>query len=334
MSQPPVYTRQNNLTAYQANNPGEPMSGSMLDNEYNAIKTTLDTVLANLALIQRDDGELLNNSVGLDQFKVGLSVGLAIAAEWATGTAYDQRDTVWDNDILYFCLVQHTSTVFTDNFNTGYWLKIIDFSAYAQIGIDAEAAKVAAIDAQGKAELAQSIAEASVTGLSWGNIAGTLADQTDLQAAIDNAGQAPAWRGATRYDVSLVSIPSGNGYTTLPLDGAVRDTEGFWNASNRSRFTIPAGVSKVRMKGSILFHTDEAGAYYFSIDQNGGQTYDLQDIVHYYHSGAGGTKYINMAISTPIIDVNTGWYYELGAKHFGTSNKNVSAAKFEIEVIE
>ena len=38
-----------------------------MDVEFNAIKATLDQVLANIALIQRDDGALANRSVGLDQ---------------------------------------------------------------------------------------------------------------------------------------------------------------------------------------------------------------------------------------------------------------------------
>lgn len=69
MSQPPPYDRQFNFQNQALLTPNDPPPADEMDSEYNAIKLTLDATLANLALIQRDDGALKNDSVGLDQLK-------------------------------------------------------------------------------------------------------------------------------------------------------------------------------------------------------------------------------------------------------------------------
>lgn len=67
MAQPTIYTRQYDFTAYQVTHVADPLPANQLDAELNAIKQTLDQLLANIALIQRDDGDLANESVGLEQ---------------------------------------------------------------------------------------------------------------------------------------------------------------------------------------------------------------------------------------------------------------------------
>jgi len=67
MSQPTGYGRQFDFTNFQTNNPFDPLPGDKVDLEFNAIKLTLEEVLNNLDLIQRDDGRLENRSVGCDQ---------------------------------------------------------------------------------------------------------------------------------------------------------------------------------------------------------------------------------------------------------------------------
>ena len=63
MSQPTAFNRATSFTNYQALNPSDPLLGTAVDAEFNAVKATLDDVLTNLALLQRDDGELANESV-------------------------------------------------------------------------------------------------------------------------------------------------------------------------------------------------------------------------------------------------------------------------------
>jgi hypothetical protein len=57
------------------------LPGSSIEQELNNVKATLDTILANLKLVQRDDGAIANASVGLDQ----LSAQVVPVANLLTG---------------------------------------------------------------------------------------------------------------------------------------------------------------------------------------------------------------------------------------------------------
>ncbi len=74
MPQPTPYDRQFNFQNQQAQTPTDPLPADDLDAELNAIKITLDGLLANLALIQRDDGEVANETIGEDQLKPELAL--------------------------------------------------------------------------------------------------------------------------------------------------------------------------------------------------------------------------------------------------------------------
>lgn len=63
MAQPVPFTRGYNFTGFSTANPASQQPGVKLDIEFDALKATTDQVLANLALIQRDDGKLANGSV-------------------------------------------------------------------------------------------------------------------------------------------------------------------------------------------------------------------------------------------------------------------------------
>jgi hypothetical protein len=67
MPQPTPYERGHSFTDWSAQHPADPQPGADLDAEFDNIELTLDQILTNLALIQRDDGDLANSSVGLDQ---------------------------------------------------------------------------------------------------------------------------------------------------------------------------------------------------------------------------------------------------------------------------
>ena len=69
MAQPTAYNPAYNFSDFQADSPTSPLPADKLDIELNNIQTTLDGVLTNLLLIQRDDGGIANASVGLDQLK-------------------------------------------------------------------------------------------------------------------------------------------------------------------------------------------------------------------------------------------------------------------------
>lgn len=130
MSQPPAYSRAFSFTNYQAQNPTATLPGSQVDLELNNAKATLDAVLANLALIQRDDGGIKNATVGLDQLKAEVPVGFNAPVAWTTATTYTAgSSTVFQGSGFYRCLVTHTSGVFATDLAAGKWQLIVNLAA-------------------------------------------------------------------------------------------------------------------------------------------------------------------------------------------------------------
>lgn len=153
MAQPAPYQRGYSFRNFQTANPTTPLPGDKVDIEYNNVRITLDQILANLALIQRDDGRLANSSVGVSQMDGALiSLGFERPTNWATATAYVVDAAVFENNKLYICLVAHTSATFATDLATGKWVETIDFTSLIS---DAEAARDAA---QGYAADAQAAA--------------------------------------------------------------------------------------------------------------------------------------------------------------------------------
>ena len=128
MARPNPYTRQRNFTNWQSNNPGVIYNGTDFDTEFNAIASVLNQTVANLALIQRGDGAIANQSVGRDQLAASVVQGINAPAGWVTGHAYSQRDSVIINNIWYWCNIAHTSGVFATDLAAGDWILINDFS--------------------------------------------------------------------------------------------------------------------------------------------------------------------------------------------------------------
>lgn len=59
MSQPPTpYSRQYNFSGWSVSNPTTPHQGNKLDQEYNALLTTVNATISRLSEIQKDDGTL------------------------------------------------------------------------------------------------------------------------------------------------------------------------------------------------------------------------------------------------------------------------------------
>lgn len=130
MAQPSPYVRRYNFTNFSTLNPSSQQPGTYLDAEFNAIKLTSDQTLANLKLIQRDDGALANASVGTAQLKSEVTIGVNQPLPWLTGTTYAVNDTVVVNSlVLYRCLVAHTAGTFATDLAAGKWIALLDVSA-------------------------------------------------------------------------------------------------------------------------------------------------------------------------------------------------------------
>lgn len=136
MAQPPAYARAFSFTNWTANHPTTPQPGVSLDNEFGAVATSIAGIRTNLALIQRDDGQLANGVVGPDQLSAALTMGLRSVSDWATATAYVVNDAVWTNSKLYRAETAHTSALlFATDLAASKWTEIMDLVPYAETAL-------------------------------------------------------------------------------------------------------------------------------------------------------------------------------------------------------
>lgn len=195
MTQPTAYTREFNFQNYQATAPTTPLPGVHVDAELNRIKTTLDQIRVNLALIQRDDTALANESVGFDQLADEVVIGVNPPTTWVTLTAYVVNDTVFNSQKFYRCLVSHTSGTFATDLAAGKWVLIADFT------------------------LTQ-----PASGISYDNTTSGLAGVTvqtavdEIAASLASASSKPVVRAATTANISLSAPQTIDGVSVIAGD--------------------------------------------------------------------------------------------------------------------
>lgn len=206
MSQPAPYDLAYDFVGYQVTNPDEPLPANKLEVEFNAIASTIAHILANLALIQRDDTELANKTVGYDQFKDELDLGFNPPHIWATGQAYTTRDTVFVGAILYRCTVDHTSGVFATDLANSKWEELADLAAAASVGSTLAGLDDVTLTAPASGQYLR------YSGTEWVNAAVAQADVTGLVAALaalqplDSDLTAIAALTTTSYGRSLLTL--------------------------------------------------------------------------------------------------------------------------------
>lgn len=192
MSQPTLYTQNADFSQQEANNASgrSTVNTAALDAEFAAIETTLDQTLANIQLIQRDDGRLRDTVVEihtLDQAVLNLMGGWTLKGAWLTVTDYAVNDIVSSGEYTYVCLTAHQSGI---GFDSQYWSRFgfagsADAAiAAAQASASAASAATSATTATTKAASATSSATAAAT--SAGNAS------AHASAATTKAGEAAA----------------------------------------------------------------------------------------------------------------------------------------------
>lgn len=140
MAYPPLAQLQTNFTAFATGQGDNSFPGSSLDNELANLKISVDALNQWVRRITRSDGELGNLTVGVEQLKPGLTLGVESPAEWAAATAYTAGKTVFAELAFHMCAVAHTSTSFAADLSAGYWVTLVDFEPFINdyvAGIDA-----------------------------------------------------------------------------------------------------------------------------------------------------------------------------------------------------
>lgn len=138
MTRPVPYDRQFNFQNQQLLTPADPPPADEMDAEFNAIKLTLDQILGNLALIQRDDGALVNESVARVTLSSDIDLGFGAPTIWRENTRYvADFDTIFYGSFFYTCIETHVSDPSPIGFDNDIakWELIADFSASAVQGL-------------------------------------------------------------------------------------------------------------------------------------------------------------------------------------------------------
>lgn len=141
--------------------------------------------------------------------------------------------------------------------------------------------------------------------------------------------------GARIRSASLQNYTLTGAFTAMRFDTADRDTHGFWSSSQPNRFTVPAGVTKIRLSASVKVDSaDTIENNQFTFGKNG---------VTQVTSGLGNMGIANVGYSNPggtlvsdVLDVVAGDYFELFYFSSGTWSANADRGLtwFAIELVE
>jgi hypothetical protein len=268
MSQPPAFSRAFSFTNFQASNPSLSLPGSQVDLELNNAKATLDATLANLALIQRDDGAVKNATIGYDQLKTEVVLGFNAPSVWVTGTAYTANSsTVFNGSGFYRCLIAHTSGVFATDLAALKWQLIVNLAAVPLVS----ASQIAVTPSGSLTTDAQTSLQALDTGkapLSHTQVSSTISDSTSAGRAL-----------LTAADVTAQNVLLGT--TSLGFQsGDVKETsvlvlQSGWyycDGSNKNRVTDVNLFNAITIQQSGVTTSGSAVITGLSDTTNGGNT--------------------------------------------------------------
>lgn len=154
MAQPVSFT----ITVDFSNEEANGVSGrstvrtAALDGLFTAIKSTLDQTLRNLALIQRDDGALVDGTVLIHTLSSEVRALLASTAwqvrgSWLTATDYAQGDIVLQGGIVYVAIEAHTSGTFATDLAASKWGQVTAIATASTTGFS-PTSKLSAINVQ------------------------------------------------------------------------------------------------------------------------------------------------------------------------------------------
>lgn len=118
MAQPNRYEPQAGFAEQTRNNvPGRsPINARALDDELSGISLSINGIVGNLELIQRDDGSLKDATVhlhALSETVINLMGGFNLRGEWQANTSYAAKDIVDYQGHLFVCMTANQDAAFT-----------------------------------------------------------------------------------------------------------------------------------------------------------------------------------------------------------------------------
>jgi len=133
-------------------------------------------------------------------------------------------------------------------------------------------------------------------------------------------------------DLTNISFP-----ILIPFESTVYDTDTFWDAANPTRMTVPTGVTKVRLQGSVSPKPSATiGGVFVSFEKNGSGS-AVGSGVFTVRQGTSGYTNNDLAANTAAIPVIAGDYFELRVNSTSSNWDDIQAGNrtwFAVEVVE
>jgi len=255
MSFAPDYDPTKDFSQAEANNEAgrSTVSTSALDTELANIASSINAMNNNLKLMQRDDGQFKDFSVGTyalsNQLRALIAVGGSIPrGEWAAATEYAVSDLVEYTGVAYICHTAHTSS---GSFDT---TKFIDISGDGSAAVSAANASASAYSASLSEAAAAAAAAAAYASQGTSSTAATAALASETAAstsastassaassATASAGQASSSAGAAAAaQAAAEAAQAAAELATLP--GRLIDIQVF-NTAGSHTWTKPSGIT-------------------------------------------------------------------------------------------
>ncbi|MBE0561840.1 MAG: hypothetical protein IH622_13640 [Ochrobactrum anthropi] len=237
MAQPLPYERDFDFAGFQSTHPSTPLPGDKVNLELDQVAETIDQIRERIRILQRDDLQLANQSVGWDQLKPELRNGFSTPTVWATGVDYAVGAAVYVGRKVYAALVAHKSVNFGVDLAAGKWYMLADFTAVTQVDQTAvEAAQqaiAAATAAQGSAlAAAQTVAQSAANAQAAQNSA-TAAAASQVAAAghanaagisSTSAAASAAAAATSASNAATAGATAGEAAALAKIDASIGDT--------------------------------------------------------------------------------------------------------------
>ncbi len=192
MAQAPTYTPTTDFSEDERDNVGgrSTVLTADLDTELNNIAASVNALIANQKLNQRDDGNIRDGRVKLFTLAADVLALLAVygatpRGNWVTATQYGYKDLVSQGGNTYIAVVPHLSSVFAADLAAGRWLL---FSLSASPGatqvVFTPTANIVATNVQAAIEELDSDMRALITALSNTVAANDALIRSDLASSL------------------------------------------------------------------------------------------------------------------------------------------------------
>jgi len=139
-------------------------------------------------------------------------------------------------------------------------------------------------------------------------------------------------RGALVKQATSFSLPN-NSTSTVTWNEEVYDTDDIHsNVTDNSRLTVPAGVTHVRLSGSYVDSSNTSGWRFLQLRKNSGSVPGLTN----QSSPANGSNTHFMSLSSPVLEVVAGDFFEMQIFQNSGSTRSVSGDIFwfAMEIVE